>query len=255
MFYQDQHFGIAEYFCKETGEDFSFPAHMHHSFEFITVLEGCMTVEVDGQRYDLTKEEGLLIFPEQIHSLESTHSKHLLVIFSPDIVSAYYAQHAAHLPYNPKIPVPSQLAEQIHGLNEHSSILRKKACLYAVCAALDESSQYQKQKSTENGLLHTVFDFVEKHYDADCTLKKLSEAIGYNSSYLSRYFSQTTRMSFLSYVNRYRVSKACYLLKNTDKSILECALDCGYASLRSFDRNFRAYIGTSPKEYRNRDKR
>ncbi len=41
-----------------------------------------------------------------------------------------------------------------------------------------------------------------------------------------------------------------YLLRNTDKSALECSCECGYTSLRSFNRNFKAIIGTSPTDYR-----
>ena len=92
MFYQFQHFGISEYFCKEYGKNFSFPAHLHQSFEFITVLSGEMDITVDDKTYKLSSGESLLIFPHQLHSLSSTNSKHMLCIFSPDIVIAYYSK-------------------------------------------------------------------------------------------------------------------------------------------------------------------
>lgn len=95
-----------------------------------------------------------------------------------------------------------------------------------------------------------MFDLVEENYDKECNLSTVSNALGYNSSYLSRYFAETTKISFLSYVNRYRVSKACYALRNTDKTALECAYECGYGSLRSFNRNFKAIVGMTPREYR-----
>ena len=78
MFYQSQHFGISEYFCKETGKDFSFPMHMHHSFELIMVLDGEMTVSIGEKKYVLREREAVLIFPEQIHSLSSQKSEHHL---------------------------------------------------------------------------------------------------------------------------------------------------------------------------------
>ncbi|MBQ8689860.1 MAG: helix-turn-helix transcriptional regulator [Clostridia bacterium] len=78
----------------------------------------------------------------------------------------------------------------------------------------------------------------------------MSIAIGYNSSYLSRYFKEFTNMTFVSCVNRYRISRACYMLKNSDKTVLECAYECGYKSLRSFNRNFMLYVGVTPTDYR-----
>ena len=250
MFYQNQHFGISEYFCKESGTDFSFPAHIHHSFEFITVLEGEMTVTVGEKSYELHESEGVIVFPEQIHSLSSTKSRHTLIIFSADIVSAYYSKHSAEVPKNGKIRVPDYLLNQISLIEVATSTVKKKAVLYSVCALIDEDTEYEKRKSSENGLLRAIFDFVESNFEKSCTLEDLSNGIGYNASYLSRYFSESTGMSFLSLVNRRRISKACELLKNSDKTVIECAYDCGYTSLRSFNRNFKMYIGSTPKDYR-----
>ena len=253
MLYQDNHFGISEYFCKESGENFSFPMHMHHSFEFITILEGNMTVNIGNCRYELRSGEGVLIFPEQIHSLESTDSKHLLVIFSPDTVSAYYSTHSTEIPKNSKITISPYLVHQLQILDAASSVIKRKAILYSLCATLDENAEYIKKKNDEYGLICSIFDFVEKNYANECSLHAMSHALGYSSSYISRYFKEITTMSFVSYVNRYKISKACYALKNSHKSILECACECGYFSLRNFNRNFKNIIGLTPKEYREND--
>ncbi len=250
MFYQYQHFGISEYFHRESGKDFSFPMHIHHSFEFITILEGCMTVSVGNDRYELKKGEGVLIFPEQLHSLESTDSEHLLFIFSPDIISAFYSKHSSELPICSKIKLPPYLLSQIAEVDEYSSVIKMKGTLYSLCALLDENTEYVKRKTLENGLLREIFDFVENNFEKCCTLDDLSKEIGYNRSYLSRYFSESTNMPFVSYVNRYKISRVCYLLKNSNKTVLECAFSCGYTSLRSFNRNFKLYVGVSPKDYR-----
>jgi len=254
MFYQNQHFGISEYFCKETGENFSFPAHIHYSFEFITVLEGNMAVDIGDVSYELKQGEAVLIFPEQIHSLKSERSKHLLVIFSADLISAYYSRHSLEIPRNNKISVSPYLVSQISDLEDGASVIKIKAALYSVCSILDEKTEYVKKRSGERGVLRAIFSFVEDNYAKECTLKAVSSALGYNSSYLSRYFGEVTGMPFATYVNRYKISKACYMLKNTDKTVIECAYECGYNSLRSFNRNFKDIIGVPPREYRYQNK-
>ena len=250
MFYQNEHFGISEYFHKESGMNFSFPLHMHHSFEFIAILDGSMTVRVGGDTHELKKGEGIFIFPEQLHSLESERSEHLLFIFSPDVISAFYSKHSSDLPLLSKIAIPDYLTDQISKIDEGSSIIKIKSILYSLCAILDENTEYAKRKTVENGLLYAIFNFVESSFDKSCTLDDLSIATRYNGAYLSRYFSEATGISFISYVNRYRIGRACYMLKNSSKDILECAYECGYKSLRSFNRNFKLYMGVSPTEYR-----
>jgi AraC-like DNA-binding protein len=250
VLYQTQHFGLTEYFHKEIGKNFSFPMHIHHSFEFITILKGSMTVWVGKDKYELKKEEGILIFPEQLHSLESSDSEHLLFIFSTDIVSSFYSKHSSELPKCARLNIPPHLISEILKLDGQSSIIKLKGVLYSLCAMFDDITEYTKKKALEEGLLYFIFNFIENNFDKSCTLNDLGNAIGYNPSYLSRYFSDSTGMSFVSFVNQYKISRACHMLKNSNKTVLECAYDCGYKSLRSFNRNFKLYAGVSPKDYR-----
>ena len=152
MFYEGKHFGVSEHFCKESGENFNFPTHMHRSFEFITILDGEMTVSIGNAKYLLKKGEGVLIFPEQTHSLECSESRHLLVIFSPDIVRAYYSKHSAEYPKNNKITLPAHLIQQISELERDPSLIKMKAALYLICSLLDENTEYEKRNSAEGSL-------------------------------------------------------------------------------------------------------
>ena len=156
---------------------------------------------------------------------------------------------------NPRFTVPTALLEQIRLLENNSSIIKKKALLYAICDLLDENTQYTKKEQEDAALLWKIFDFVETNYSSGCSLAKISQVLRYNSSHISRYFKSLTGMTYVSFINQYKISKACDLLTNTNKTILECSLDCGYSSLRNFNRNFKTYIGVTPKEYRESGRR
>ena len=97
MFYEFKHIGSSDYFVKEYGENFSFPPHMHLCIELVVALDGEMNVTVDGKENILHRGEALLIFPNQLHSLASEKSRHLLCIFSPDLVRAYSSSAAENL--------------------------------------------------------------------------------------------------------------------------------------------------------------
>ena len=110
------------------------------------------------------------------------------------------------------------------------------------------------QKLGENGdIMQRIFAFVEENYLKSCTLADLASALGYNHSYISRLFMRMTGMHYNSYVNMRRLSSASYLLRNSDISVLECSIESGYRSLRSFNRNFKEFFGISPAEYRSGD--
>ena len=250
MFYQHMHFGVSEYFCKEYGEDFNFPLHLHNSFEFITIFSGEMTVTVDDRIYTLNQGKSVLIFPNQLHSLQSRHSKHMLCIFSSDLVRAYFSKANEKVPEENIFLPDVFLINAIDNLLPDSSVIEKKGILYSLCSQFDKSTSYKDKIKVYDNQLSRIFEFVEENFSSDCSLKKLASETGYSYSYISRFFKKVTGISFNEYVNQYRISNACYLLKNTNFSVLQCALESGFTSLRSFNRNFIDALSTTPSKFR-----
>ena len=252
MIYEFQHFGSSEYFRKEAGKNLNFPNHLHQSFEVVTILSGSTNITIDNKLHRLHPNDSVLIFPNQIHSFECNECEHLLYIFSPELVKSFSTKTSKKIPINNFFKLDNYFLDAYKKLSENDSKIKKKGMLYLICASFDEQAEYVEKCNEDKNLLHTIFNFVETNYDKDCSLEHLSLKTTYSYSYLSRYFKNTVGISFNAYVNQYRISKACYILTNSNCSILQCALECGYNSLRSFNRNFMSILSVSPKEYRER---
>ncbi len=250
MFYQVHHLGSPDYLKLESGQNFSFPPHLHQCFELILLRSGEMEVTVDGEVFTLTPGVALMIFPNQIHALRSTHSEHLLCIFSPRLVQAFSAKLENRVPTDNRFQPDGYLAEALARLDTAQSTAEKKGVLYSLCGQFDRQAAYRPRPTDKVGLLDRIFAFVEERYAGECSLSTLADTIGYDYSYLSRYFKRAVGMSFNTYVNHYRLSHACYLMENNRTSIVQCALDSGYTSLRSFNRNFKQHFGITPAQYR-----
>ena len=251
MFYQADHSVQSDIFKMESGNDFSFPPHIHGSFELIVVTEGEMVVTVDKKPYTVGAGQAALVFPHQVHALQTpVHSRHFLCIFSPKLVQAYGKVFGAAVPEsNLFTPTPFYL-ERLRKVAAAPHALAVKGVLYALCAELDAGAKYVPRTADKQELIDSIFTFVQQRFSTDCTLSALAAATSYHYAYLSRYFKSYTGISFTDYVNRYRVNEACYLLKNTDHSVLQVALDCGFDSLRSFNRNFKRVMDVTPNAYR-----
>ena len=52
------------------------------------------------------------------------------------------------------------------------------------------------------------------------------------------------------YLQRRRVERSMFLLRETDRSITDICLDVGFNSLGTFSRTFREIVGESPSDYR-----
>ena len=237
----------------ETNTDFNFPMHLHGSFEFITATEGELCVSVDGCDYKLGVGDALLIFPNQVHDIKTeSHSSHFLCIFSQKLVQGYSDIYRSKLPrsnlFTPEVHTVESLMRLCTG---NISKLHAKGILYSLCAQFDDGAEYREKDAEPDGLLEKIFSFVESSYNGDCSLEALSAHTSYHYVYLSRYFKSSTGISFTDYVNRYRINEAGYMLKNRAQSVLRIAYDCGFDSLRSFNRNFKKIMNMTPIEYRN----
>ncbi len=254
MFYQSEHIGTADYFKKEEGENFAYPPHLHGSFELILVRAGEMAVQVDGTDYQVTPGYAVLVFPHQIHSLHSKASRHTLYIFSPRLIQSFFAEKNGKLPQCSLFSLPRELEQQLLGLSPQDSKYALKGVMYQVCALFDNTVDYRQALADQRDLLFRIFSYVEDHFKEDCSLETLAGALGYHADYLSRYFKQKARLPYNQYLNTRRLSHAAYLLANTNETCLYCALESGYASLRSFNRNFKAQFGITPKAYQDQSK-
>ncbi len=250
MFYQTEHMGTSDFFKKERGENFSYPLHLHRSFELILVEDGEMTVCVDSSSCTLKKGDAALIFPHQLHALSSHHSAHTLFIFSPRIIQTFFAEKAGKLPSQNRIILPDHINSALKALTPKSSKYEIKGILYTVCSLFDTTVSYHTVENDKQELLFKILSHVEGNFKTDCTLNALAAAIGYNPEYLSRFFKKKMGMTYNEYINMRRLSYAAYLLTDAEETCLYCAMESGYTSLRSFNRNFKKHFGITPREYK-----
>ena len=86
--------------------------------------------------------------------------------------------------------------------------------------------------------------------DERLTLGRLSQTLGYSEYYVSRKFSKISGMKLRDYMRYRRLAFALRELRDTDKGILDIAIDYGFTSHEAFTRAFKAAYGITPSAYR-----
>lgn len=233
-----------------TLKNYHFQLHFHRAYELIFVNDGQLCVTIDKKEYLLKKNDLAFIFNNQMHEFKTIdYSEITIILFSPELIGDFFMKFKDFIPDDNVLHFDGKL-----DLKKLDSIYSQKSFLYAVCAELINHTSFAAiKKSSQTKTLYKVLLYVEKNYTDDCTLKTVAKDLQYDYYYLSKIFTKLMNMNFTDYLNQYRISQACYLLKNTNQSIDEVAINCGYDSLRTFHRNFRKINSCSPKEYRRLD--
>lgn len=78
----------------------------------------------------------------------------------------------------------------------------------------------------------------------------LARALNLSESHLRTQFRKTTGRSLGRHLRTLRLQRACSLLRTTRLSVTEVAALCGFVSVYSFSRTFRAVRGVTPSTYR-----
>jgi AraC-like DNA-binding protein len=103
--------------------------------------------------------------------------------------------------------------------------------------------------------IEDILSYLEKMYHHQLSLEDIANKTGFSTSYLSRYFKHETGMCLFEYINKLRIRQSCFLLKNTNKKIIEIAYEVGYNSISFFNRYFKKTLHISPLEYRKKSQR
>lgn len=246
FFYEGTEFMHEEYFRAFWLMQPSFPMHFHRSYELIHVLSGGMAITVDGRSFSLKEGDLAFLFPEQLHSMEKAGPAQITIIqFSPELIGHFSARHQKLIPADPVLCGLHFPAEAL----QFDNIYEKKAFLYQLCALLTSHSGFTSRAAQATPLFQ-LLSYISENYQHACSLSGAARASGYDYAYLSRMFKQKTGVSFTEYLNEYRISQAAYLLRSTSESISAIAFLCGYDTIRSFNRNFKALTGSTPQQYR-----
>jgi YesN/AraC family two-component response regulator len=113
-------------------------------------------------------------------------------------------------------------------------------------------SENYKQVFDERGnkRMTDVYTYIRENYFKPISLEKVSKIARMNPVSFSRYFKKYCGAGFVEYLNRVRTNKACYLLRETEYQVHDIAVECGFASISNFNKQFRKTEGISPRDYR-----
>jgi len=93
-------------------------------------------------------------------------------------------------------------------------------------------------------------DVIDRSYAEPLDIPGLAAVAHVSDAHFIRTFKNTFGETPHRYLQRRRVERAMFLLRETGKPITDVCLDVGFASIATFSRTFTEIVGSTPTAYR-----
>ena len=93
-------------------------------------------------------------------------------------------------------------------------------------------------------------DAMDRTYAQPLDITSLAAVAHVSEAHFIRTFRATFGETPHRYLQRRRVERAMYLLRQTDREVTDICFDVGFSSLGTFSRTFREIVGETPSPYR-----
>lgn len=254
--------------------------HFHDVLEIGFCISGKGVCNVEGVEYPFSPGDIQIIFPYQRHLSKNTQEEscrwYWMYIDPQKVLSKYGLVHPGQIAgilqeaagmhgiiNRQKYPAVCTLAEAvIRQFYAPKQDLRHREQYYAAsvymllmelcqCGSeMVEAVHYREMEEIAPALLR-IRQAVE---DGQClAVATLHEACAMSLSGFRRKFKAAVGVSPKEYLTLCRVFRACQMLKNTDKKVIDIAQKCGFEDISGFNRCFLKYMNTTPRAYRKQE--
>ncbi len=236
---------------------FEMASHIHPTAEILVVSTGRITLGTSrGCTETIHAGEAALFFPYQPHGYRREEgTEYFRFNFSPTLAKSFFKSNenviGAFAVFRPD---GDDIQPFFDKLRRGSKLpaYKVKGFLYTLLS--DYLSQVpMTERGVDDHILTRAIFYMDEHKKEPLSVAEVAASMGYNEKYLSRCINRFSGMSFNTLLATLRMDDAKEMLIESDKTILEIAIDCGFGTERSFYRHFKELVGMSPNEYRKRD--
>ncbi|MDF2614169.1 MAG: hypothetical protein K0S71_1955 [Clostridia bacterium] len=256
---------------------FSFLAHWHKDIEIVYVYEGKLRLSINSQTKILTSGEFGICCSGDVHFYDSEdlNCQAILIVFSTDFIDSSLAwpensrfissflDHTLINNLNLNIDISHkigclllEIADETSKKNPYYHIFLKSRLLELHALLLRYIPRNTQSKSRSKSYLiirkmQDVMNYIHHNYKDNITLSDAAHLADLGTSQFSKLFKSLCGMSFITYLNNIRIAKAEEMLLNSTTPIIDIALECGFNSIRNFNRTYKALRHCTPTELRN----
>lgn len=266
------------FFIQYGGHNEDLGQHTHKNFtELSIVLDGSVEHIVDDETYTIKKGDVFVISNDTAHGFENPNNFRLcnimfppsffkgdfdiknspgfqaLFVLEPELSRKSHFCSQLHLSVNDFLAVTEMLDEMLDEYESKREGYRSafKADFLKLCITLSRLYSFDNIPERDSALnIAKAMAYIESNFTENITVSYLAKLSNYSERQFIRVFKETYNCRCTDYITRLRIKKARGLLKNSDISVSQVAVQSGFDDINYFSRVFKKYRGMTPTEYR-----
>lgn len=154
---------------------------------------------------------------------------------------------------NPKVYEKEFYYKEYRSLNNlmkpHLKFENQGILLQLISRFLEVTDFYASNITIPSKILDSM-SYIQLNLGSNISVEELAMRVNQNKDYFSKQFLIHTGLRPLNFIHEKKIERAQYLITTTDKSLLEIAMDTGFANLPHFSRIFKQIVSITPGQYR-----
>jgi AraC-like DNA-binding protein len=233
---------------------------------FQYTLSGCGYIKLDGVVYPLPKGSGFLVkvpsFHEYYYSSDSEEPWEFIWLnVKGEDAAVLWDRLIDKVGHIFELPMDSPVIEGFWEVYDHIRChqspeqIEISTRMYGWIIRFLQTGMTRYASTQTRSVIGQAKFYMRQNLHQALSLDELTAYVGVSKQYLCRIFDKHGEEPPLEYWRKRRVEAAALLLRTTDVSISNIAVQYGFESLDYFGKTFRRYLGVSPTEYRKQELR
>lgn len=228
-------------------------SHWHMEHELIACREGSAQVMLDDTMFNITQQQCIFCHSGRVHYISASPDSLLLVcLFNEKMYDPITSPFALENPvFEDRYGILPKLSEIRHELQNQPIFFecRTEAMIGEILVDVFRGEPLRKAQWQFSDVITSykqLLNYIDLEYE-HITYQNAVQFMNMSDAYFSRYFKRQAGMTFSQYLNVVRIEKAVQLLDSAPTmKITDVMLRCGFNTIRSFNRVFRAVTGFTP---------
>lgn len=239
--------------------------YVSHRFKIVWIRAGSGLWNIAGDPCRVNRNDVLLLNNKEKRVIEQVRSpedlEFFIMEFEPQFlfdsgllplftkpVNGYAHRHLAA--DRQMLSIMEQILGERERPDRYSQVIIASSVLQLLAMTARRIGLIPEDTPRVNTVMKTVLTYIDQHYTERISLQELADIAHMSSTAFSRTFTKYNGIGPAQYIKRKRILLATRLLEETDRTIVDIAMECGYPNMSNFYKAFYSLTRRVPGSYR-----